>query len=574
MLVVKRWPKRSFFGGGPLYGQDFTDLCNAPAFYVNMWLLPAIDPSIKANMGDESMRATNRREFLADVGKGMLIAGLGPALAADLGLARVSAATEAGSNRLNFGALEPLVALMQETPLDRLLPALVEKQKAGTDLRTLTAAGALANARTFGGHDYIGFHTIMALVPAYEMAQRLPTDRQALPILKVLYRNTSRIQAFGGVKQEILHPVEPGELPAGRDGGELLQAATRKADFEGAERTFAALAAKQPAGEAFNHLQFAVQDEVDVHRVVLAWRSWALLDLTGKEQAHTLLRQSVRYAVRTEQSIVEKKRKPPEIRTLLPKLLDQYKLVGRSLGKRQADDAWVEHLSQTIYGSSPAQAAEAAAAALAEGMVPEAVAEAMVLAANRLVLCDQGRPKEWAQDGKPIGSCHGDSVGVHASDSANAWRHIAQVSNQRNVVASLIVGAYHTAGQLHHQNKDPYPMAEQLEKVKAKDAAGLLKEAEGAICDKDQFHACATVHRYGELGHDPKQVFNLLLRYAISEEGALHAEKYYQTVNEEFAFLRPAFRWRELAALARVTTSEYGYPARGYAEACKLLRVS
>jgi hypothetical protein len=503
----------------------------------------------------------------------MLIAGLGPALAADLGLARAEAA-EAGADRLNFGALEPLVALMQETPLDRLLPALVRKHQAGTDLRTLTAAAALANARTFGGHDYIGFHTIMALVPAFEMARRLPADHQPLPVFKVLYRNTGRIHDFGGVKQEILHPVEAGELPPGDTGGEALRAATRRADFDGAERTFAALAKRQPAGEAFNHLQYAVQDEVDVHRVVLAWRSWALLDLTGKEQAHTLLRQSVRYAIRTEQSIVDKKRQPPELRTLLPKLLDQYKLVGRPLGKRSADDAWVEHLGRTIYGSSRAQAAEAAAAALAEGMAPEAVAEAMVLASNRLVLCDQGRPKEWAQDGKPAGSCHGDSVGVHASDSANAWRNIAQVSNLRNAVASLIVGAYHTAGQLHYQNKDAYPSPEQLEKIKAKDPAGLLKEAEGAIREKDQFGACAAVHRYGELGHDPRPVFDLLLRYAISEEGALHAEKYYQTVSEEFAFVRPAFRWRQLTALARVTASEYGYPARGYAEACKLLGVS
>jgi hypothetical protein len=286
------------------------------------------------------------------------------------------------------------------------------------------------------------------------------------------------------------------------------------------------------------------------------------------------LRQSVRYAVRTEQYLVEKKRQPPEIRAVLPKLLDQYKLVSRPPGKRPADDAWVEHLAMTIYGSKPAQAAEAAAAALAEGMSPDAVAEALVLAANRLVLCDQGRPKEWAQAGKPVGSCHGDSVGVHASDAANAWRNIARVSNPRNAVASLIVGAYHTAGQLYHQNKEPYPLPEHREKVQAKDAAGLLKEAEGAIRDKDQSRACAAVQRYGELGHDPRPVFDLLLRYAVSEEGALHAEKYYQTVTEEFAFLRPAFRWRELTALARVTTSEYGYPARGYAEACQLLRVS
>ena len=81
------------------------------------------------------------------------------------------------------------------------------------------------------------------------------------------------------------------------------------------------------------------------------------------------------------------------------------------------------------------------------------------------------------------------------------------------------------------------------------------------------------MHRYGELGHPARPAFDLLLRYAVSEDGALHAEKYYRTVTEEFAAARPAFRWRQLAALARVTASEYGYPAPGYAEACRLLKV-
>jgi hypothetical protein len=68
-------------------------------------------------------------------------------------------------------------------------------------------------------------------------------------------------------------------------------------------------------------------------------------------------------------------------------------------------------------------------------------------------------------------------------------------------------------------------------------------------------------------------VFDLLLRYAVSLDGALHAEKYYRTVTEEFVKIRPAFRWRQLVALARVTTSEYGFPAPGYADACRLLKV-
>jgi hypothetical protein len=36
---------------------------------------------------------------------------------------------------------------------------------------------------------------------------------------------------------------------------------------------------------------------------------------------------------------------------------------------------------------------------------------------------------------------------------------------------------------------------------------------------------------------------------------------------------RPAFRWNHLAGLARVTASEFGYPAPGMGVARKLLKV-
>ena len=127
------------------------------------------------------MRTRDRRVFLADVGKGMLIASVGPALAADLGLAPAFA--DEDSKRLVFGDREPLVALMQETPADNLLPFLVDKVKAGTTLGTLVAAAALANARTYGGEDYTGFHNFMALMPSYQMARELPEARRPLPVL-------------------------------------------------------------------------------------------------------------------------------------------------------------------------------------------------------------------------------------------------------------------------------------------------------------------------------------------------------------------------------------------------------
>ncbi|MBC8877244.1 MAG: hypothetical protein H8E44_48060 [Planctomycetes bacterium] len=517
------------------------------------------------------MHRRSRREFLSDVGRGMLVASLGSATAMELGVA--PALAEESGHRLTFGRIEPLVSFMQETSLDELLPALVDKLNAGMDLKTLVSAAALANARAFGGQDYTGYHTFMALVPAYQMSSELSTQRQPLPVLKVLYRNSSRIHTQGASQQDVLCPVDAADSVASSRGGELVQEAVRALDWDAAEARFAALA-KGPAGEAFNHVQFTVQDEVDVHRVVLAWRSWAMLDLAGSQYAHALLRQSVRYCVNTEQRLRDRKRPVSAVREVLPRLLDEYRLLDEPLGNRKAEDGWVKELARTVFSASREQAADAVAAALGEGMDPEAVGEAISLAANLLVLHDPGRRKEHSSPQKPPGCVHGDSVGVHASDAANAWRNIARVSNARNKVASLFVGAFHTAGQTSWVTKEPYPYADQLDSIREKDSDVLLAQAEEAIRANDQARACAVVHRYGEFGLPARPVFDLLVKYAVSEDGALHAEKYYRTVCEEFEASRPAFRWRQLVALARVTASEYGFAAPGYQEACDLLGVS
>ncbi len=515
-----------------------------------------------------------RREFLGQVGQGTLIATLGCGLARELGLSQALA--DDAPDSLSFGPLEPLVAMMQETPVNQLLPKLVEQLHAGTELRTLLAAGALANARAFGGEDYVGFHTMMALAPAFHIAQEMPAEQQALPVFKVLYRNTNRLQEHGGRKGEVLHAVQPAPLPEGRIGGEVLRDAVRNKDANAAEQTFAALAAGS-AEDAFNNLLIMVQDHADVHRVVLPYRAWDLLGIIGKEQAHTLLRQSVRFCLHAESSWTHNDEWLAP-RNVLTKMLDEHKLLGRAPGDRKAEDAWVDQLSQTIFKSTPQQAADAVAAALAEGFAPADIGEAITLAANQLILRDQGRRPMEEVTGKPLGSVHGDSIGVHACDSANAWRNMARVGNPRNCCASLILGAYQVALDRIDRGGDflnwqPLPLSAHVKQIDATDPGGLLREADEAIRGNMQAHAAAIIHRYGELGHDPHEAFGLLRRYAVSEDGSLHAEKFFRTASEEFAATRDAFRWRHLVALARVTASEFGRPAAGMAEARALLKV-
>lgn len=520
----------------------------------------------------------SRREFLADVGKGMIAASLGAGLATELGLCPAFAGDE--PKELTFGALEPLVDLIEDTPKTKLLPLLVEKLNTGTDLRTLTAAGAFANARTFGGENYFGFHTFMALVPAYHMAGELPKEKAALPLLKVLYRNAHYTESVGGRKNEVLKPMTPAESGT----AEAVHLAVNAGDREKAEKLLAAVT--RTPEDALNAALLGVEDNHDVHTAVMPWRAYAMLDIVGKEHAVTLLRQSVRQCAKQCESMKDRKDQLAAQRKVVPGLLEKHKLPKETRGTRAGDDAWVAKLCAAILAGGQEQAGEAVAMALAEGFNPEHIGEAISLAANQLLL----RQVENMEAKNTYGRrTHGDSPGVHASDATNAWRNMSRVSNPRNRAAGLILAAMDVArshgfkqsGGAAWFEKEPFPHAEQMEKVKATDAAALLKELDGAIRENDQMRAAALAQAYGQNKHAARPMFDLLLGFAVSEDGRLHAEKYYRTVSEEFATTRDAFKWRQLVALSRVTASMYSYSqqdkkegrAPGYEEACKLLHV-
>jgi hypothetical protein len=515
------------------------------------------------------MNPSNRRAFLSDVGRGMLAAGLGASLATDLGFS--SAFAEQGGDSIPLGEYAGLVELMRNTPAENLQPLLAGMVLKGeADLKTLIGAGALANAVTFGGCDYVGFHTAMAMLPALEMSRLLPSDRGPLPVLKVLYRNSQQIQSVGGASKTTLQALHAADHAA--DDGDLgiqIRDACRRTDVGLGEKLLASVG-DSPL-EAFNALQPAVQDDLNVHRFVFAHRTYGLVGLLGKEYCYSLLRQCIRLCIDHEREHINGKHPESPIRATVPKLLDQYKLVGKKPGNRDPGDQAVDRLVETIYNKPKAEAAEAVAVALADGIDPEVVGEAISLASNQYVL-RQGSDK-WRT--------HGDSAGVHSSDATNAWRNMCRTAETRHAVTGLIVAAFHAGVQSAPFLTPAYPTDEHRSLVKVKEAGGLLAETEDAIRNNDQGRAAAAVQIYGEQAFAVEPVFDLLLKYAISEDGRLHGEKYYHTVREEYRTTREAFRWRQVVALARVVASSYGYNrddkhgfrAAGYEEACTLLGV-
>jgi hypothetical protein len=406
------------------------------------------------------------------------------------------------------------------------------------------------------------------------MAGLLPENEAALPVFKVLYRNTQRIGEHGGRDAEVLHAVaQAASVTSGRPGVAEFLAALKAKDVVLAERFLEDCTTRDTAA-AFNTLLHLVQENVEVHRTVLPYRAWEMIDLVGTEYASILLRQSLRYCLDAEN---QRQAGWSAHGKVLATLLESHHLLGREPGTKKGDDAFIEDLSRTIFQSSPEEAAGAVASALAEGFLPSIIGEALSLAASEIVLRDPGRIPAWEFPGKVVGSVHGDSIGVHASDSANAWRNLARVSSGRNTYACLILGAWQVARDRGARSglidAEPVPSKRQLSAIKNSEEAVLLDQLDEAVQDNMQAHAAAIVRRYADLGLPEGPVFDRLLRYAISEDGALHAEKYFQTVRDDFYSTRPAFRWHHLIALARVTASEYGYAAAGQEEARALLGI-
>lgn len=511
------------------------------------------------------MFVSHRRAFLGG------LAGLGGVLALGPSALPRSAASWANpfgddAAPLDFGRFEALAALIQETAPDELQTALIAKLRAGTTLEDVVAACALANARSFGGRDYTGYHCLMALTPALAMAGELDEPLRALPVLKVVHRTASRIQDTGG-RDDALTALEV--TTKSREPRAIWNEFVAR-DMDGAERALIA-ASRESAEQALQDLQSILREHLDVHRIVLAWRAWDLMQLTGEAHAATLMRQSVRFCVAAEQTRIDRKEPTPRLRELLPELMEKHGLAKQPAGTRPASDAELDELANVVFASGRDEAARATAAALASGMAHADVGRALSFAANRLLLHDPGRPRDDGPS-KPRGSVHGASTGVHASDAARAWRNLAAVSTPADAAANLIAGAHHTAGQSAYVGREPLDWSAQSEGLSDKSAHELLRTLGEAVAHNDQPLACACAAKYGEAELDPEPLFASLLRTAVDADGALHAEKYYRTVREDFADARPRHRWSHAIALARVSASEHGFAAPGLAEARAALR--
>src|SRR5205814_8900754 len=136
--------------------------------------------------------------------------------------------------------------------------------------------------------------------------------------------------------EDRLNNVEPIKLDDKASPGEQMREATRARKLAQAEQIFTSLPGTPE--QTYDDVQMMIQDDLNGHRVVLAWRAWEVLDFIGKDHAKDMLRQTVRFCSDPRHS----GRGSHPIQTVLPKLLDAHKLLSARPGSKKVDDAWIE----------------------------------------------------------------------------------------------------------------------------------------------------------------------------------------------------------------------------------------
>ena len=197
-----------------------------------------------------------------------------------------------------------------------------------------------------------------------------PRRSRPLPVLKVLYRNTDpHPGARAAARHEALHPVEPA---AGARGQGRRRGPPRARP---ASRTWTRPSASSPRiapgslDDAYNDLQYCRRRTTSTSTA----SSWpgAPGPCSTSPARSTPTRCS---ASRSGSACNENRNGASTVgrsRRCCRSCSTSTSSPARRSAPATADDAWVEPLAQTIYGAGREKAADAVAAALAEGIAPE-----------------------------------------------------------------------------------------------------------------------------------------------------------------------------------------------------------
>src|SRR4051794_12594062 len=334
--------------------------------------------------------------------------GLGAGLGSWAGLGAITPARGAdlrgGPEAVRFRPeTAPVVRWIEETPRDKALEVAIQHLKDGLSYRDLLAGLFLAGIRNIKPHPVgFKFHAVMVINSAHLLGQTAPASDRLLPMLWAL--DTFKSSQAQDIKEGdwTLGKVDEARLPKpDRARAEFLRA-MEDWDAEAADASITALCRSSGAAETMEPLwRMAVRDQRNIgHKPIFAAQSWRTLQAIGWQHAEPVVRSlafglldlhgdSRHVAVGPYQANLENAKK----------VRDDWQTGRRDPGATRA-------MLAVIRGTTPESAPAEAVKLLNDGISPDSIWDAVILAGNEVMIR------------KP------DILAIHAVTSANALHFI------------------------------------------------------------------------------------------------------------------------------------------------------
>jgi hypothetical protein len=460
--------------------------------------------------------------------------------------------------------IEPLVQFVEETAPEHIVARTHDKLAAGTSVKDMLLASALAVVRSSDlppGHHGGPLHPLAGLHAVHHIAARLPGDYAHLPVIQNVAVANKHIQS-PAMGPYILPDAQPvSEQDSVESTLESFRTAASRGVYNACDHYFLYLLQRLSPMQVLEQLlQVAIpKNQIDDHYFLFPVFTWRALEYLGWEYAKYIGRAPVRYVTRPTM---------PASLDDVDALIAKFGLLEGDMPQTSGEDetAAITALADEIGRCHRfSEVPEMLARALGNGLSLEGAGEALSVGGSTLFL--------RSQTGNPMD--------VHINTGANTRRYLLRQPelSRRTKLRALLV--WHTGPEVLMAQRmlapDLQPEPERVAGLPWFTQDDLLDEIEHLISSLpvgerlpkanlatwrstgEVKQAAALAQHYANSGYAPEALITLLGRIACRDNFTeMHALKHHQATYEEFYATRPSLRWRHLVAAVQAAAISHG----------------
>lgn len=331
---------------------------------------------------------TGRREFLQAASALGLGAGLG-------GLDLLGAVTPSRAAEMVVGPdaarfrpeIEPVVRWIEETPRDRVFEVALDQLKGGLSYRDLMAGLFLAGVRNIKPRPVgFKFHAVMVINSAHLLGLTARETERLLPMFWALdnFKNSQAQDVREG--DWTLARVDEARVPSPGKAPAAFVAAMEAWDSDAADVAVAGLCRSAGAAEVMGAFwRYSLRDHRNIgHKAIFAMQCWRTLQTIGWAHAEPVLR-SLAYGILDLQGDKNAAPVGPYNANL-----ENARKVREGWQVGRPDQGATKALLAALRQASAEDASAKAAAMLNDGVSPDALWDAVVLASGELMMLNPG----------------------------------------------------------------------------------------------------------------------------------------------------------------------------------------